>query len=188
MQRFLFELQYLLHTPPWDTNISPPELMSFIDTHTSGRAIDLGCGTGTNAITLAQHGWDVVGIDFSTLAIHRAKRKAQAYLDQTKFVQGDVSKLEGIHGPFDLALDIGCFHSLSAQDRDQYVKSLVRVMADNGTYLLYAWLTPVNQLKSSPDVNEIHEHFQDQFDLINTTVGSERGQRPSAWFEMRLGA
>ena len=40
-----------------------------------GRALDLGCGTGTNAIWLAQHGWTAVGVDFSALAIESARRK-----------------------------------------------------------------------------------------------------------------
>ena len=53
---FLRRLSFLLwyfRDPPWDTNISPPELLDFINRHPPGRVLDLGCGTGTNVITLA---------------------------------------------------------------------------------------------------------------------------------------
>ena len=47
MRKLFFEWRYLVGRAPWDTGVSPPELLSFIDTHTAGRAIDLGCGTGS---------------------------------------------------------------------------------------------------------------------------------------------
>ena len=68
MQNLLrrLEFQYLyFHRPPWDTGMSPPELMEFIETHEPGRAIDIGCGTGTNVITLAKAGWQVTGVEFA---------------------------------------------------------------------------------------------------------------------------
>ena len=69
---------YLLYfgTPPWDTGKSPPELYSFIHKNPPGRALDLGCGTGTNIITLAKNNWDVTGVDYIPKAIHSARKKA----------------------------------------------------------------------------------------------------------------
>ena len=55
--------------PPWDTNQTPPEVLDFIKHKPPGKALDLGCGTGTNAITLAKNDWQVVGIDFVSKAI-----------------------------------------------------------------------------------------------------------------------
>ena len=74
-RRFLFHYWYF-RQPPWDTGISPPELLEFIQNHRAGRAIDIGCGTGTNVITLAQAGWDVTGVDFAPRAIKLAQQKA----------------------------------------------------------------------------------------------------------------
>src|SRR5689334_21905005 len=51
LRRLSFNLWYF-RNPPWDSGISPPELLEFIQTHPAGKAIDLGCGTGTNVITL----------------------------------------------------------------------------------------------------------------------------------------
>ena len=64
-RRIYFNLLYLFTRPPWDTGVSPPELYDFIENHEPGRAIDIGCGTGTNVITLAQAGWQVTGVDFA---------------------------------------------------------------------------------------------------------------------------
>ena len=110
-RKLFFNLQYFKQ-PPWDTGISPPELIQFMAGHPPGRALDLGCGTGTNAIELAKRGWQVTGIDFARRAIRIAHSKAKMAGVQIDFRVADVSKLPDIAGPFDLILDIGCFHSL----------------------------------------------------------------------------
>lgn len=88
----------------------------------AGRALDPGCGSGTNVIYLAQHGWKATGVDFSPVAIQQARQKAKDTPGAT-FIEGDVSQLSrlGIDGPFDLVLDIGCFHGLPAHARQAYV-------------------------------------------------------------------
>jgi len=121
MRRLFFELRYLIGRAPWDTGITPPEVVELIEGATPlapGRALDLGCGTGTNALYLRRHGWTVVGVDFSDLAIEAAAEKA-AGVDGVRFVRGDVTRLEdlGIEASFDLVLDIGCFHSVSPRRR-----------------------------------------------------------------------
>ncbi len=115
-RRMSFNLWYF-RRPPWDTGITPPELMAFVASRPSGRALDLGCGTGTNAITLAQYGWQVTGIDFAMKAIRLARRKAIKASVVIDFHVGDVTRLEGITGLFDLVLDIGCFHSLTPEGK-----------------------------------------------------------------------
>ena len=51
-----------LTNPPWDTGITPPELVSFIESSPPGKALDPGCGAGTNAIYMAQKGWEASGV------------------------------------------------------------------------------------------------------------------------------
>ena len=180
LRRAYFALFYLSR-PPWDTGISPPELLEYMRTHSPGRAIDLGCGTGTNALTLAKAGWQVTGVDFIPKAIRAARRKAARAGLQVDLRQADVADLQGIEGPFDLALDMGCFHSLGTR-KTAYLSELNRILAPGGHWLLYSFLDP----QTVGDSNGIGE---DELDSMSTALnllwrqdGFERGVRPSAWF------
>jgi SAM-dependent methyltransferase len=112
-RRKLYNLIYRFSAPRWDTNITPPEVVTVIEGAAAvpaGRALDLGCGTGTNVIYLAQHGWKAVGVDFSPIAIQQACQKAQDTPGAT-FVEGDVSQLShlGIQGLLTLCSISGAF-------------------------------------------------------------------------------
>ena len=88
-----FDLQYLLGLAPWDTQVTPPEVVELVEGAgvPPGRALDLGCGSGTNCIYLACHGWEAVGVDFSAVAIRRARRKARRDRVDCKFYRADVT-------------------------------------------------------------------------------------------------
>ena len=96
MKRFFFNFRYFRNNIPWDSGISPPELLEFITKYPPGRAIDLGCGTGTNVITLTEHGWQVSGVDFVPRAIKIARRKIKAAKIDADLHVGDVTKLRQI--------------------------------------------------------------------------------------------
>ena len=115
LNRLIYDLMYRLGKPVWDSGLTPPEVVKAIEREpTPGRALDLGCGTGTQSIHLAQHGWKVVGVDFSPKAIALAREKANRIGVNIDFRVADVSRLDGLIGPFDFALDVGCFHGLDA--------------------------------------------------------------------------
>src|SRR5436305_11263245 len=80
IMRVFYQWRYFTGKTPWDTNVTPPEVVEWVEHEDAprGRALDLGCGTGTNALYLAQHGFEVVGVDFVSRAIATARRKAQA--------------------------------------------------------------------------------------------------------------
>src|SRR5207249_11633291 len=105
--------------PPWDTGITPPEVERFVASHAPGRALDLGCGTGTNAVYLARHGWSALGVDFVGRAIAKARQRAASagLAERCEFRMGDVTRRSAISGPFDLALDIGCLHAIAVEGR-----------------------------------------------------------------------
>jgi SAM-dependent methyltransferase len=132
-----YNLLYL-GKPPWDTGISPPELINFLENHPPGVALDVGCGTGTNLLTMAEHGWRVVGMDIALLSVLNARKKLGQAGYQAKVIVGDVTGDPGFENPFDLVLDIGCYHSLSEKGREAYRQNLYRWLKPGGHYLIYA--------------------------------------------------
>src|SRR5438034_11225343 len=73
----IWDLFYLFGWTPWDSGITPPEIVSLVEGGRipPGRALDMGCGTGTNVIYLSRHGFEATGVDISGRAIARARRK-----------------------------------------------------------------------------------------------------------------
>jgi len=179
----LFFHLYYWGNPPWDTGISPPELLKVIERYPPGRALDLGCGTGTNAITLAKHGWRVVGVDFVGKAIKRARRKAQNMGLNIEFLIEDVTRLRNVKGPFDLVLDIGCLHSLPADGKERTIRRLPDLLSDKGIFLLYAFFQDEHHPNglNARDLSLLEQHLS----LVERQNGTERGIRPSAWFTYR---
>ena len=131
---------------------------------------------------MAQHGWQVTGVDFSSRAIRRAQRKAQAAGLQIQLIRNDVSFFDNIKGAFDLALDLGCFHSLSQEERTRYASNLDHFIKPGGTYLLYAWLSEdTSKSNHYPSQEVITKLFAQHFELTSIEHGTDR-QRTSAWF------
>lgn len=180
LARLAFQVWYLTR-PPWDTGVSPPELLELIAAQPPARALDLGCGTGTNVITLARAGWRVTGVDFVPRAIRLARQKARAAGVNADLRTGDVTDLRGIRGQFDLALDIGCFHAVN--DRAAYLNELARLLAPGGHWLLYAFVRTDPRLPgpglAAADLDMIAARG---LTLIWRRDGADRGARPSAWF------
>jgi len=185
---FFWDWMYLFKKTPWDTGITPPEIVSMIESGkvSIGRALDLGCGTGTNAITLAQRGFDVTAIDVSRRAISLAKRKARSAerLDRIRFERGDVTLMRRwvIGHSIDYAYDIGCFHNLNAEARQRYVAALTAVLKPGAFYMLYAFEPQADRRGVALD--EIAALFDAAYQLCgmrrgNDSTGAARG---SAWY------
>ncbi|TLN08758.1 class I SAM-dependent methyltransferase [bacterium] len=123
---------------PWDTRTSPPELVQFMDAHAPGRALDLGCGTGTNLLTMASYGWQVTGVEYAWRAVLIARRRLKQARVNGVLIAGDVTRAKLANGAFDLILDMGCYHGLATGSRAAYRANLLRWLAPGGTFLLYA--------------------------------------------------
>jgi ubiquinone/menaquinone biosynthesis C-methylase UbiE len=180
LRRLSFHYWYF-GQPPWDTGVSPPELLDFIQNHKPGRAIDIGCGTGTNAITLAHAGWEVTGVDFAPRAVKLARQKADNAGAQAEFLIGDATKLQGINGPFDLAFDLGCFHGIPGSGREMYLEQLDRILASGGFWLLYGFLKSGADQSGTGLAESDIQLISSRLALVSRRDGVDR-RGPSAWF------
>jgi SAM-dependent methyltransferase len=187
--RIWWNLSYLFGRPRWDTGITPPELIELVESGEAqrGRALDIGCGTGTNAIYLAKRGFQVVGTDLAWSGIRAARRKAREAGVSVAFYVGEAIKLGTPAGPpiggsFDLALDIGCLHAIQSAHRLAYGSMLRRVLRVDGYYLLYAW-GPRKLLGRAVGLtpHEMETLLARDFERCWIRAGEEEG-RPSYWY------
>ena len=180
--RLRFNLFYF-GKAPWDTGVSPPELLEFIKTHTphTGRAIDIGCGTGTNVITLAKAGWKTSGIDFAPRAIQIAKRKIKKENLHADLFVDDATRMKHITGQFDFALDMGCFHGI--ETKANYLTQLSKILNPNSFWLMYGFYKP-DPLLSGPGLApiDLETIAAQKLTLLSRQNGFDKSNRPSAWF------
>ncbi len=192
MRTRIWDLLYLLGRTPWDTRITPPELIDAIGKKqiTFGKAVDLGCGTGTNAIYLAQHGFETFGVDVSLLAILIARFRVRNLRIPAKFTVGDILKLGNdkqsrFMSPVDFVLDIGCLNSLATDHLKDYLDMLGRILHVGGYYMLYAWGQREWRGRSvglKPE--ELIAALESTFHKIWIKEGEEGGA-PSYWYLLK---
>ncbi len=104
-----------------------------------GRAIDLGCGVGTEAVLLARRGFDVTGVDFSPTAVRLARRRAAADGVDVEFIVDDLTRLRHVHGTFDLLVDIGTLNDIRGPDRDRYLDNVVPLARTGSRFVLFGF-------------------------------------------------
>ena len=123
--------------PPW--NIGRPQ-KEFVQLEGAGEIVgsvlDVGCGTGENALFLAAQGHDVWGVDFTPLAIERARNKATERNLNVTFLTWNALELHTLGRAFDTAIDSGLFHVLSDEERPRFVTNLSSVLHRHGTYFM----------------------------------------------------
>ncbi|MDI6766781.1 MAG: class I SAM-dependent methyltransferase [Bacteroidota bacterium] len=101
-----------------------------------GLVLDVGCGTGENALYLVKQGYDVIGVDVASAAISRARKKAWSRDLHGLFLNQDALDLQSLGLKFDTIIDSGLFHVFSDEARKKFVKSIDSVLRVGGTYLM----------------------------------------------------
>jgi SAM-dependent methyltransferase len=142
----LFRIFYRLGFTPWDGHPLAQSLRTLVEGSgalPTGKALELGCGTGDCSIYLAEHGWQVTAVDYVTQPLEKARAKADAAGAVINFARADVTRLSsaGLGGNFGLIVDNGCLHNMSDADRDAYVRE-VSGMAALGAQLLIVAFAP----------------------------------------------
>ena len=123
---------------PWDSGQPEPLLVEFV---TSGgvspaRTFEIGAGTGTNAIWLAERGFDVLGVDVSPLAVEQARAKMKGRDLRCRFAALDFLSATPPDGPFRFVFDRGCFHVFDEPvERQRFAAQVAATLEPGGLWL-----------------------------------------------------
>ena len=185
-----WDQRYIDGEIPWDSGTVCGHLKAALEEFgiQPGRALELGCGTGTNAVWLAQQGFDVTAVDISGEAIKRAEQKATDAAASCRFVTASVLDLDLDDDPFAFAFDRGCFHSLQAPwDRAAFAATLARHLTDDGM-----WFSVIGSTDGAPrdtgpprrSVLDIAAAIEPHFELVElkaTRFMPESDESAEAW-------
>jgi cyclopropane fatty-acyl-phospholipid synthase-like methyltransferase len=134
MARGMFEEAYL-SLPPWDIGRPQGEIIRLAEKgEIRGAVLDAGCGTGENALFLANQGYEVTGIDAVEAAIRKAKEKSRERRVPAVFLEWDALEISGLRKRFDTIIDCGLFHVFSDKERPLYVQELSSILVPGGTF------------------------------------------------------
>lgn len=154
---------------PWDTGRPSTQLRLLLESGAVKpcRALELGCGTGTNVVFLAQRGFDVTGVDLSETAIQRAQDKARAATVNAKLVCASVLALPDLGGLFEFVFDRGCFHTLAKEQRGGFVGEMLRVTRPGSVFFLLCGNAkePLDPGPPTVSEEEIRATFGGDFDI-----------------------
>ncbi len=131
---------------PWDTGVVDENLAAAVRSgaFAPGRLFEIGCGTGTNALWLAEHGFDVTAVDLSPLAIERARAKKSAR--PVRFEVLDFLAAEPAGAPFDAVFDRGVFHVFDgAEQRAEFARRVAALLRPGGV-----WLSLIGSTEGAP--------------------------------------
>jgi len=175
--------------PGWDVGRPCSHLVKAVDDKTfkPGRAIVLGCGSGTNAIYLAGKGFEVTGVDVAPSALAIAAEKAREASVEVEWMLADVVALPKLE-PYDLIFDRGCYHHVCQYDSPGYVKTLCRLSREGTRALVLAGSPADGHRGGPPRIKEetIRNDFTEAFQFewlrgIHFDTRNPNAKGPSAW-------
>ena len=185
-----WDQRYVDDDLPWDTGEPDVHLTAVVEEYEiePGRALEVGCGTGTNAVWLAEQGFEVTGVDLSETAIGRAEaRAAEAGVD-CRLVAADFLADPVADGPFDFAYDRGVFHVFDdADDRSRFATRLAKRLAPDGLWHSLIGSTDGPPRDSGPprrsarDVARAVEPHFEILELTSTPFDQGRHSDARAW-------
>jgi 2-polyprenyl-3-methyl-5-hydroxy-6-metoxy-1,4-benzoquinol methylase len=174
--------------PPWDIGSAQPEVVRIADVGGfKGAVIDVGCGTGENALELSARGSAVVGVDAAPRAIEKARAKALERGSSAEFLVADAFSLGSLGRRFDTALDCGVFHVFEDRERPMYVASLASVLEPGGVLhlLCFSDRQPGDMGPRRVSQQELRDSFAEGWDvreIVPTTfVANLPGGGAQAW-------
>ena len=164
-----YRIMYAVGFVPWDTDRVPPELAELAAGMPPAQALDVGCGTGTQAVYLAQQGWEVTGVDAIDRALAKARARAGAAEVEVDWLQADVAELPELFPEprFTLIHDRGCFHDLPDATRAAYVRGVTASAEPGATLLMLAFEPNRKPGPAGIGEDEIRTRFADGWRLVS---------------------
>jgi SAM-dependent methyltransferase len=173
---------------PWDTGEPEPLLVEFV---TLGRiaptqTLEIGAGTGTNALWLAERGFDVLGVDVAPLAVERANAKLDGRGLGCRFAALDFLTALPPGGPFQFVFDRGCFHVFDEpEERARFAAQVAAALAPGGL-----WLSLIGSTESGPremgppqrSAREIVLAIEPALEIQELRAAEFRDHGAKAWF------
>ncbi len=185
-----FEGRYQSGDTPWDHGMVDDNLIEVVSRHTINpcRVLDVGCGTGENAIWLAQQGFDVVACDLSSTAIQRAKAKLSSITTDICFLVADFLVDSISDAPFSFIFDRGCLHCMSGDsDRKSFVQKIAKLLDEEGYWLSLVGNADEGERGVGPPqltASELTSVVEPYFEILSLTAGhfgSDQEIPPRAW-------
>lgn len=186
----MFQERYKSGDTPWDFGRPDFNLVNaVINNPIQGvRALDVGCGTGDNAIWLAKNGFQVTGIDVSDIALDRARTKAAKANVECAFVLADFLKDKIKGAPFGFVFDRGCFHTFdSKSDKRLFAQHVADHLKLGGLWLTLTGNADEHGRKQGPpqltaaEILQAVEPLFEVLSLASSHFASRDLKPPRAW-------
>jgi methyl halide transferase len=166
-----WDAAYRQGTPPWDAGRPHAELVRVVEDGLipRGSVLELGCGTGADAVYLARQGFDVTAVEISPIALERARVRAEREDALVHFVLDDVFPFAPGCGPFDLVYDAGFYHFVRRRQIDRFIDLLWRVTRPGSHYFCLAGAGGRTGEGGPPQVDEddIHDELGRLFETVH---------------------
>jgi len=156
----------------WSDVRIPKQLVELVNLNNPKNSLELGCGLGRFSTYMAERGIKATSVDFSSVAIEKAKKRIAGNDNKPIFIVGDVTDLEMLTEPFDISFDIGCFHCLNEQNQQKYVSEVYRLLKPGAVHLIWALDQSPADIKIDSDY--IAKIFENRFMLVNSAVSRRR--------------
>lgn len=139
-----YKLMYKLGFAPWEWRDLAETWQPLLEGETArapGRALDIGCGRGRDAIYLSKRGWRVTGVDFAEEALAKAKEQAASEGVKVEWVQADVGQLAQLElePGYDLIYDFGCIQGLPDPGRQGAVNGVTQLASPGAVLLVFSF-------------------------------------------------
>lgn len=182
-----WEAAYRKGTPPWDAGKPHAELVRVLEEYhlRPQTVLEIGCGTGADAMVLARRRFELTVVDCSPIAIERARLRAEEADVMLRFVHDDIFDFAQTSGTFDLVYEAGVYHALRRKWLDRYLDMLWRVTQPGSYYFCLAGAPSTENVEEGPPQvteDEIRNELGRLFEVVHLRPTRLESSNPNLTF------